>query len=128
MRFDRATVEAVAALSAASAMLAWLLARRAVLHLPADALCADAAARSPSVGRTLFGISLMVLGSFLLFLPGPGILLIFVGVVSCDLPGRARLLRWLLRRPKILREVNAFRTRHGKLPLREPTSAQPTIK
>jgi drug/metabolite transporter (DMT)-like permease len=111
-----------AAVSIASAIVAWLLALRAVLHLPADVLRTHAAHRRPGLGRTLFGIVLIVLGVFLLFLPGPGVLLIFAGTVSGGLPGRDRLLRWLLRRPRILRDVNAFRTRHGKLPLQEPES------
>jgi hypothetical protein len=127
MRFDRVTIEAAAALSIASALIAWLLARRVLLHLPADVLCADAAPRTRTVGRTLFGVSLIVLGVFLLFLPGPGVLLILVGVASCDLPGRARLLRWILRRPKILAEVNAFRTRHARAPFQEPAPGPPAV-
>jgi hypothetical protein len=98
---------------------AWLLVRRTVLRLPVTAVTTGV---PPHEGwrrhrARLLGASLIALGVVLLFLPGPGLPLILAGVLVCDLPGRATVLRWLLRRPTVLREVNRLRARHGVPPV-----------
>jgi Putative transmembrane protein (PGPGW) len=104
------------------AMTFWAsrIARQVLLNLSVDALCKDPATGHFSVRQNAAGFALMALGVALLFLPGPGLLLIAVGLFSCDFPGRTRLLRALLKRPKVIDEVNALRTRHGRPPLTLP--------
>ncbi len=127
MSFNHTGVAVSALLSVGLAIVTWVLARRALLHLPTNVLscCRTTSSRGVSLRGTLIGVSLVALGIVLLFLPGPGVLLILIGLASCKLPGHARLLRWLLRRPGVLREVNALRTRHGRPPLHEAIRHDP---
>ncbi len=93
-------------------------ARSAIVRMPADVLRQPQ--RGVNVMRNVVALLVIAVGILLLFLPGPGLLLIFLGVVLCDLPGRNRALANLLRKPRILSEVNAFRARHNKPPLLPP--------
>ena len=49
--------------------------------------------------------------------PGPGFLLILIGVMMLDFPGKRRLERSLIGRRRILELVNGLRRRYGKPPL-----------
>jgi O-antigen/teichoic acid export membrane protein len=108
------------AFSAAMMFGASYIARQVLLNLSVNALCKDLATRSMSLKQNAFGFALIILGIALLFLPGPGLLLIAVGLFSCEFPGRTKLLRVLLKKPRIFEEVNALRTRHGRPPLALP--------
>ena len=50
-------------------------------------------------------------------IPGPGVLIIFVGIMLLDFPGKRELERRLVSRPGILGKINGLRTRYGKPPL-----------
>jgi hypothetical protein len=50
-------------------------------------------------------------------IPGPGFLLILLGVTLIDFPRKRRVERWLVSRSKILNSVNRLRQRCGKPPL-----------
>lgn len=93
-----------------------LLARRMLIRAPADFLW-----RTPSrkrrVVRTILGVLVVLVGVALLFLPGPGIVFIVLGIASFESPLRKRVLTAAFSRPWILKEANALRMRHGRPPL-----------
>jgi hypothetical protein len=60
-------------------------------------------------------------------IPGPGALLILLGVSLVDFPGKRRLERWLVSRPKILNTINRLRQRYGRPPLILEQPAQNAI-
>jgi len=55
--------------------------------------------------------------------PGPGFVLILVGLALLDFPGRQRLLRKLVRRPGVHAKLNGFRRRLGRPQFILPESA-----
>ena len=69
--------------------------------------------------KNLLGALIVILGIILSLpgVPGPGILTILMGVLLLDFPGKRRLERWLLSRPRLLDAVNRLRQRYGKPPL-----------
>ncbi len=93
-----------------------LLARRMLILAPADFLW-----RAPSperrVLRTVVGALVVLVGVALLFLPGPGVVFIVLGIASFESPLRKRVLAAAFSRPWILKEANALRVRHGRPPL-----------
>ncbi|MBK8254231.1 MAG: hypothetical protein IPK82_16380 [Polyangiaceae bacterium] len=74
------------------------------------------------VGRTVIGIFLILLGLVLSVpgVPGQGILTIIAGLFISELPGTQRLLRRILRSPKVRSAVNKLRARYKHPPLVEP--------
>ena len=106
-------------------VVAWL-----VLRLPATYFC-DAYPRDPGGGRhpglrwiglllkNLLGVLLVVLGGIMALpvIPGPGILMLVLGVMLLNFPGKRRLEQWLIRRATVLRAMNRLRQRYGKPPL-----------
>jgi hypothetical protein len=71
------------------------------------------------VGKNLLGVGLIVLGLLLSLpgVPGQGLLTVAVGVVLLDVPGKHRLVRWIVKRKGVLRNLNRFRAWFGRLPL-----------
>lgn len=53
----------------------------------------------------------------MLFTPGPGVLTILIGVMLLNFPGKRRLERKLVERPRVLEAINRLRARFGKAPL-----------
>jgi hypothetical protein len=106
-------------------LVSWLL-----IKLPATYFC-DASPRGFWSGRhpvlrwsglllkNLLGSLLAVLGSIMVFpgIPGPGVLMLVLGVMLLDFPGKRRLEQWLIRRPTVLSVMNRLRQRYGKPPL-----------
>ena len=106
-------------------VVAWLL-----IRLPATYFC-DAYPRDVWGDRrpvlrwtrfllkNLLGILLVVLGGIMALpvIPGPGILMLVLGVMLLDFPGKRRLEQWLIRRATVLRTMNRLRQRYGKPPL-----------
>jgi hypothetical protein len=70
--------------------------------------------------RTIVGLALIGLGSFMLVLPGQGILTIIVGLGVLPLPAARRLMQRLLSLPRVRDATNRMRARHGKPPLMIP--------
>jgi hypothetical protein len=60
----------------------------------------------------LLGLALSVPG-----MPGQGVLTILIGLILIDFPGKRRLERKLVSRPRILRFINRLRARYEKPPL-----------
>ena len=69
--------------------------------------------------KNLTGAALIALGGLLSLpgVPGPGLLLIIVGITLLDVPGKRRFERWLVGRPRIFSSINRLRARYGKPPL-----------
>lgn len=71
------------------------------------------------IGKNVLGGLLVVLGVLLSLpgVPGQGVLTILLGVMLLDFPGRRRLERWLVSRPKVFAAINKLRHRFSKPPL-----------
>lgn len=50
-------------------------------------------------------------------IPGPGILTILIGIMLLDFPGKRRLERWMVCRPRVRKSIDRLRARYGKPPL-----------
>lgn len=70
--------------------------------------------------KNILALVLVVLGIAMLVLPGQGILAILLGVMLGDFPGKLRLQRWLLGRPKVMNSLNWLRKKFKKPPLERP--------
>ena len=106
-----------------------ILAPAVIVLMPADALVRNRrhfADRPPlrragylvwHILKNLLGITLMLLGVLLLFMPGQGLLTIFAGTLLTDLPGKRRLSGRLLGSGRIRPVVDRLRQKYGKAPL-----------
>jgi hypothetical protein len=103
----------------------------AVLRLPVTYFSEDDAAhaaraatwRSPrGLGRNALGVILILLGVLLAVpgVPGQGLLMVLVGLMLVDFPGRRRLEKALAGRHGILAALNRLRARFGRPPLLPP--------
>jgi ABC-type spermidine/putrescine transport system permease subunit II len=90
--------------------------RKRVLHKGAHPLLGY----TVLVLKNLFGVVLLLLGGVLLVLPGQGLLTMLVGLIVMDLPGKYRLMRWLVDHGKVLDALNWLRVRRGRKPLERP--------
>jgi len=61
--------------------------------------------------KNLLAVLLLVAGLLMLFLPGQGLLTLFLGVVLLDFPGKYRMERWLIKKPTLNKSLNWIRTR-----------------
>ncbi len=84
--------------------------------------------------KNLLGIALIVLGIALSLpgVPGQGLLTILIGLVLIDFPGKRRLERFIVGRPKVLHAIDQLRARFGQEPLildePEPPVPKPAIE
>lgn len=67
--------------------------------------------------KNVIGLILFMLGIAMLFLPGQGLLTMFIGILLLNFPGKYRLERRLIRRPSIRNAANWLRRRAGRPPL-----------
>lgn len=77
------------------------------------------------IGRNILGWLLIAAGIAMLALPGPGVLVLIIGVTLADFPGKQKALRWLMSRKSILKPANRLRERYGKPPLQVPDANEP---
>jgi hypothetical protein len=70
--------------------------------------------------KNVLALVLIILGVAMLVLPGQGILAILLGVMLGDFPGKLKLQRWLLARPKVMKSLNWLRRKFSKPPLDPP--------
>ena len=108
--------------------LAWLF----IVRVPADYLAEDASVRGPFrsrhpiIGgiawfvRNAFGVLFVISGFIMLFIPGQGVLFMFLGLTMVDFPRKTDLIRRMLGRPKLLKVINRSRNRAGKADLEMP--------
>lgn len=65
----------------------------------------------------LLGAVFVIMGLLMLVLPGQGILTILIGLVLMNFPGKDRLIRYAVSRPRLLSSINSVRRRSGRKPL-----------
>ena len=70
--------------------------------------------------KNLLGAVLVFVGFLLLFLPGQGLVMLLVGLMIMNYPGKFALERWLIQRPHILPAVNWLRAKQDHPPLLAP--------
>ena len=70
--------------------------------------------------KNLLGLTLVVAGILLLFLPGQGLLTLIIGLTIMNYPGKFVIERWLVRRPRVLPALNWLRLRFGAPPFEDP--------
>ena len=70
--------------------------------------------------KNLLGAVLVFVGFLLLFLPGQGLVMLLVGLMIMNYPGKFTLERWLIQRPHILPAVNWLRAKQDHPPLLAP--------
>jgi hypothetical protein len=75
------------------------------------------------IARNILGWICIVVGLAMLLLPGPGILMILIGVVLVDFPGKHRVQRWIISRKKVLATANWLRKKFGKPQLKVAAAA-----
>lgn len=130
IRGNRGLIWWTAIVSAVMLALAVVITPWLVSRLPADYLSRSRPSSGGRCGRrgvfawarlvvrNVLGGACVALGSLLLVLPGQGILTILIGVLLMDFPGKLRMERWFLSRPRVLRAVNWVREQRGVDPLR----------
>lgn len=67
--------------------------------------------------RNVLGGTLALAGLLMIVLPGPGLLVILIGISLMSFPGKYRLVRWMVSRPPLLKSINWLRRRAGRAPL-----------
>lgn len=72
---------------------------------------------SGALAKNAAGALLVALGVLMVFIPGPGVLTILLGITLLDFPGKRKLELKLISRPEVLRGVNGIRARYGRPPL-----------
>jgi len=70
------------------------------------------------IGRNILGWLLILAGIAMLVLPGPGLVVMLVGITLADFPGKRPLQLWILSRRHILGPINRLRKRFGREPLK----------
>lgn len=103
--------------------------RFAVIYMPASYFVRDGHANGwwfdqhPAVRWTLvilknlLGAIFLVLGAVMLVIPGPGVMMLLLGLSLVNLPGKRRLELWLVSFPKVHQKIDALRRKHGQKPL-----------
>ncbi|WP_437654267.1 hypothetical protein [Sorangium sp. So ce1182] len=81
---------------------------------------------SARIGKNLLGVLGVALGIMLSLpgVPGPGALVILIGVMLLDIPGKRRLERRFLGTPKMRSFADRVRARFGRPPLRAPAGSR----
>ncbi|MDT8272553.1 MAG: PGPGW domain-containing protein [Desulfomonilia bacterium] len=70
--------------------------------------------------KNVLGAVFVLVGFALLFLPGQGLITIFIGVVLMDFPRKRALELRIIRQTSILKSINWIRARARRPPLRLP--------
>jgi hypothetical protein len=114
----------VLVLLASVVIIPWLIVR-----IPADYFVGGEERRSSLAGyhpllvsllrmlRNVLASIFVAVGVVLLFLPGQGLLTLFLGVIIADFPGKHRAVNWLVTQHSVHGPINWLRKRAGKKPL-----------
>ncbi len=70
------------------------------------------------VVKNLLALVFIIIGVLQLFLPGPGLLMLLIGIVISDIPGKRRLERKIIQSPPVLIAANNIRARFKRPVLR----------
>ena len=111
--------------SASLAVTAWILVKLPANYFSASHKFEFFAGRAPAVrvagliGKNLLGGVLFVLGVIMSLpgVPGQGILTILLGLMLMDIPGKHKLERKIISRPRVRDTINRIRARFHKPPL-----------
>lgn len=76
------------------------------------------------IARNVGGTLVVLAGIAMLVLPGQGLLTIFAGLIIMEFPGKRRLERALVSRPRVLGALNWLRRRAGVGPLLPPENSE----
>lgn len=118
-----------AVLFVASILATVIIVPAVLIRLPADYFKSDGERPQPFskypapvrmallIGKNILGVSLVVLGIAMLVLPGQGVIVILIGVLLLDFPGKQKIERWLISRGPILKFANWLRRKGHKPPL-----------
>ncbi len=63
------------------------------------------------------GWPILIAGVAMLILPGPGLVVVVLGLMLVSFPGRRKLIRWIMNRPAVLSNANRLRARFSRPPL-----------
>jgi hypothetical protein len=64
--------------------------------------------------KNICGAILILAGGMMIFIPGQGLLTMFVGLTLLDFPGKYQLEKRIVRVPPLLRTINWIRKRKGR--------------
>ena len=115
-----------------SIVLAWFF----IMKMPIDYLTNDQSRvytfrkKHPIAGgalmicKNLFGLLLMISGIIMLFIPGQGVLFIFLGLTLVDFPRKKRLIRRMFKWRNTLNVINRIRRQANQPPLEPPVAPQ----
>jgi len=115
---------------AASSLGGLALAGVFVVNMPEDYFVGSATPRpdphggvhgwAARVAKNLLGALVVLVGLILSLpgVPGPGVLVMLIGLMLMDFPGKRRAERWMVSRPGVLATMNKLRDRYGKPPMR----------
>jgi hypothetical protein len=98
----------------------------AIIRLPEDYLVhppEQTKSMPLKIAKNALGIALLAIGIAMLVLPGQGVLMVIAGLTLVDFPGRHKLVKKLLSKPKVQRAITAIRRRGHKPPLQTPSSS-----
>lgn len=111
-----------------NALVVWIVVRLPRTYLTDDEVPSIDPTRHPMVRwglkslKNLAGLLVIGVGVVLSLpgVPGQGLLMILIGVMLLDFPGKRRLEHALIGRPRVLRGINWLRHRFGRPPLQAP--------
>lgn len=111
----------VTVISVVGMVLGILAVSRLVVWLPSEYfLMMSSAGRPPKLlkkriwfVKNLIGAGLLILGFVMLFVPGQGLLTLFLGLVFLDFPGKRKVILFLIRRKTIRTSLNWVRRKKG---------------
>ena len=68
------------------------------------------------IAKSLLGLALVLVGILLSLpgIPGQGLLTVLIGLMLLEFPGKRRLMRRIVSRPRVLSTINLLRNRFGK--------------
>ncbi len=120
-----AVVLLVLVLFVAGLWIAARLAGRFIGRLPSDyfVMPIEQIPRAPLWEQAL-GVVIFVAGFIMLFTPGQGLLLMLVGLLLVDAPGKPQLLRRLAHSPKVRNVIDDVRRRQGAPQIRWPATVE----
>ena len=75
-----------------------------------------------SLLRGFIGLLIVLLGLIMMITPGPGVVMMLLGISVAEFPGKNRLLVYLATRPSVLASLNWMRRRHDKPPFINPNA------
>ena len=111
----------VTGISVAGMVFGILAVSRLVVWLPSEYFMTVADSdKSPKllkkhvwIAKNLIGGILLILGFVMLFVPGQGLLTLFLGLLFLDFPGKRKVILFLIRRKTIRTSLNWIRRKKG---------------